>query len=122
MLKEAEENAEADKALKEKVEAKNQLEAYLYSLRSTMEDSLKDKIDDADKESLGTAVKEALSWLDDHGDGDKETYEEKRKEIETIANPIISKVSSLCFLLFFSLLFHLFALCSTLFCFSPLVN
>ena len=68
------------------------MEAYLYSLRSTMEDTLKDKIDDSDKETLGTAVKDALSWLDDHGDEDKDTYEEKRKEIETIANPIISKV------------------------------
>merc|ERR1711871_1444786 len=91
MLREAEENAEADQALKQKIEAKNQLEAYLYSLRSTMEDTLKDKIDDSDKETLGTAVKDALSWLDDHDDEDKDTYAEKRKEVEAIANPIISK-------------------------------
>lgn len=67
------------------------MEAYLYSLRSTMEDTLKDKIDESDKETLGAVVKDALSWLEEHDDEDKGTYEEKRKEIESIANPIISK-------------------------------
>ena len=38
MLKEAEENAEADKKERQKVEAKNQLEGYLYSLRNTLDD------------------------------------------------------------------------------------
>merc|ERR1711871_1385390 len=35
MIQEAEENADADKAMKEQVDAKNQLEAYLYSLRTS---------------------------------------------------------------------------------------
>ena len=38
MLKEAEENAESDKKERQKVEAKNQLEGYLYSLRNTLDD------------------------------------------------------------------------------------
>merc|ERR1719223_1817611 len=37
MVREAEENADADKEARDQVDAKNQLEAYLYSLRSSAE-------------------------------------------------------------------------------------
>lgn len=91
MIREAEENADADKETREQVEAKNQLEAYLYSLRSSAEDTLKDKLDESDKELLITTAKEGLTWLEDNGDRSKDEIVEKRKEIEAIANPIISK-------------------------------
>ena len=91
MVREAEENADADKEAREQVEAKNQLEAYLYSLRSSAEDSLKDKLDEADRELLITTAKDGLDWLDENANRDKDEIEEKRKEIEAVANPIISK-------------------------------
>lgn len=91
MVKEAEENAEEDAKAQKRIEAKNQLESYLYSLRNTVDDTLKDKIESSDKEKISTAVTEALTWLESHQSEDKETYDEKRKEIETIANPIIAK-------------------------------
>ena len=91
MLAEAEENAESDKEMKQKVEAKNQLEAYLYSLRSSVTDALKDKLEDSDKELLTNTVNEALGWLEENPDEGKDTYDEKRGEVEGIANPIISK-------------------------------
>ena len=91
MVKEAEENAEEDAKAQKRIEAKNQLESYLYSLRNTVDDTLKDKIDPSDKEKLSSAVTEALSWLESHQSEDKETFDEKKKEIELIANPIIAK-------------------------------
>lgn len=92
MIREAEENAESDRILKERVEAKNQLESYLYNLQSSLRDQLKDKMNDEDKAILSSQVNTALSWLDEHANEDKVVYEEKRKEVEDIANPIISKV------------------------------
>merc|ERR1711871_1456788 len=91
MLAEAEENAEADKEMKQKVEAKNQLEAYLYSLRSSDEDTLKDKLEESDKDTILTTVKESLAWMEENANETKDAYDEKRKEVEGIANPIISK-------------------------------
>ena len=91
MVREAEENADADKEARELVEAKNQLEAYLYSLRTSAEDSLKDKLDEADRELLIATSKDGLAWLEDNSNSSKDEIEEKRKEIEAIANPIISK-------------------------------
>ena len=91
MVKEAEDNAEADKQSREKVEAKNQLEAYLYSIRTTATDTLKDKLSDADKTTLTTAATEGLAWLDEHPAEEKQAYDDKRKEVEAVATPIITK-------------------------------
>jgi molecular chaperone DnaK (HSP70) len=92
MVKEAEENAEADKVQRERVEAKVRLESYLYSLRTTVDDTLKDKLDASGKEEITKAVSSGLSWLEEHPTESKESYDEKIKEVEAIANPIIAKV------------------------------
>lgn len=46
MVQEAEEFSEQDKAYKAKVDAKNQLESYCYNMKQTVEDKMKDKIDE----------------------------------------------------------------------------
>ena len=95
MIREAEENAEIDRIARLNVEAKNQLETYIYSLRSSLSDSaVKDKLSDDDKDTLNKGISEVLSWLEAHGSEDKDTYDGKRKELEDIANPILSKASS----------------------------
>jgi heat shock protein 5 len=39
-----------------------------------------------------TTVKEALEWLDDNQNAEKEDYEERLKEVEAVCNPIITAV------------------------------
>lgn len=68
MVKEAEEFAEQDKAVKAKIDSRNQLETYCYNMKSTVEDKAKDKISDDDKETITAAVKEALEWLEENQD------------------------------------------------------
>jgi len=95
MVQEAEEYAEEDKKMKERVDKRNGLEGYAYSLRNSLTDEEKgvaDKIDDDDKETLEEAIKEVLDWLDDNQEADAEEYEEKQKELEGIANPIMQKI------------------------------
>ncbi|KAK3265581.1 luminal-binding protein [Cymbomonas tetramitiformis] len=94
MISEAEEFAEEDRILKEKVDARNALETYCYNMKNTISDSdkLADKLDEEDKETIEEAVKEGLEWLDDNADAEKEEYEEKLKEVEGVCNPIVSKV------------------------------
>merc|ERR1719231_1350502 len=84
MVQEAEEYAEEDKKMKERVDKRNGLEGYAYSLRNSLTDE--------DKETLEDAIKEVLDWLDDNQEADAEEYEEKQKELEGIANPIMQKV------------------------------
>lgn len=49
MIADSEKFAEEDKAIKERVDARNSLENYLYQVRSSLEDKLKDKIEEEDK-------------------------------------------------------------------------
>ena len=92
MVQEAEEFAEEDKAVKEKIDARNTLESYVYSIKSQLDDKMGEKIDEDDKETLEEALKEALDWLDDNQDAEREDYVDKRQELEDTANPIIARM------------------------------
>ncbi|KAL2631565.1 hypothetical protein R1flu_016251 [Riccia fluitans] len=94
MVREAEEFAEEDKKVKERIDARNSLETYVYNMKNTVnhKDKLADKIEETDKEKIETTLKEALEWLDDNQSADKEDFEEKLKEVEAVCNPIITEV------------------------------
>merc|ERR1719265_133426 len=91
MIQEAEDHAEEDKALKEKIEAKNAFDGYLQGLKGAVEGSLAEKMDDDDKEKVKEALEDGESWLSANSDSDAEEIREKQKEVEEIAAPIISK-------------------------------
>ncbi|KAI1278567.1 heat shock protein 70 family [Xylaria sp. FL0933] len=92
MLAEAEKYKEEDEAEARRIGAKNGLESYAYSLRNTLSDSKVDeKLDAADKEKLKTEIDAVVSWLDENQQATREEYEEKQKELEGIANPIMMK-------------------------------
>merc|ERR1719487_2514007 len=79
----------------EKIEARNALENYVYSMKNTLNDSEKgvaDKISDDDKEAIEKALEEANEWLDDNQEAEKEDFDEKLKEVQDACSPIISKV------------------------------
>merc|ERR1712130_753511 len=93
MVQEAEKYASEDSKLKEKVEAKNGLENYCFTMRNTLqEDKLKDKFESGDKEKIEKAVQDALDWLDKNQLAEKDEFGAKQKEVEGIVNPIMMKV------------------------------
>jgi len=93
MVEEAEKYKSEDEANKQKIEAKNGLENYCFQMRNSMEDAnLKDKFEEADKQAIEDAVKEALDWLEKNQLAEKEEFDAKQKEVEAIANPIMMKV------------------------------
>jgi len=94
MVAEAEEYAEEDKLVKDKIDAKNALENYVYSMKSTIDDEEKvgDKISEEDKETITEALDEANDWLDENDDADKEELEAKLKELQDVCSPIISQL------------------------------
>jgi len=92
LVKEAEEAAEEDRQARENVEAKNQLEAYLYHLRSSLKDGLKDKVSEEDKNKVESLVSDALAWMETHTTGtSKSEFDAKREEVEAVAGPIVAK-------------------------------
>lgn len=91
MVREAEEFAEQDSVEREKVQSKNQLEAYLYNLKNSITDTLQDKLQDDEKTTLKTTIDDALVWLEDNPAAEKDDYDAKQKEVEQIANPILKR-------------------------------
>ncbi|KAI0306499.1 heat shock protein 70 family [Multifurca ochricompacta] len=95
MVNDAEKYKAEDEAAAARVSAKNSLESYSYNLRNSLSDEkLSGKFDAADKAKLETAVNEAISWLDASQEASTEEYNEKQKELEAIANPIMQKLYS----------------------------
>ena len=95
MVREAEEFADEDKKVKERIDAKNGLESYCYNLKNTLEDEEKGvgaKIDAAEKKELISLIDEAIDWLEENPEADAEDFKAKQKEVEKVANPIMKKV------------------------------
>jgi len=94
MVREAEEAAEDDKIVKERVESRNSLENYAYSIRNALNDKEKigAKITEDDRETLEDALKETTDWIENNQSADKEDFDAKYKELEQIVQPIFTKL------------------------------
>jgi heat shock protein 5 len=95
MVAEAEQYAEEDKAIKGKIEARNGLENYAFSLKNQVNDEngLGGQIDEDDKQSILDAVKEVNDWLEDNAaTATMEDFEEQKEQLSGVAYPITSKL------------------------------
>jgi len=91
MIKNAEKFQAEDEKNRKRVDAKNQLENYLYGIKSSLGDSLKDKISAEDKAKAEKLVADGQAWLE--ANQESATTEEltaKEKEISDAWNPIAS--------------------------------
>merc|ERR1711871_1326575 len=98
-IKEAEQYADEDKKVKERVDAKNSFDGYLHSMRNAAEGSgdnkgLCEKLDSEEKEKIMDAIKDGQSWLYSNPEAEAEEIKEKQKEVEGICAPIVSKYYS----------------------------
>jgi L1 cell adhesion molecule like protein len=93
MVREAEQYAEEDKAAKEKIDAKNALESYCYSMKNTIgEEKFKEAVSEEDKKAIEDKVDEVMKWLDTAEHAEKEEFESMQKDVEAVCNPIIQKM------------------------------
>jgi chaperone protein DnaK len=94
MIQDAEKFADEDKKLKERVETRNELESYAYSLKNQIgdKDKLGAKLSDEEKEKIEEAVNEKISWLEENQEADAEEFKAQKKELEDTVQPIIAKL------------------------------
>jgi len=94
MIRDAEKFSDEDKKLKERVEARNELESYAYSLKNQIGDKEKlgAKLSDDDKTTIEKAVDGAIKWLEENPEAESEEYKKQKKEVEDIVQPIIAKL------------------------------
>lgn len=94
MINDAEKYADEDKKIKERVDAKNELESYAYSLKNQINDKEKlgAKLSEDDKEKITEAVDSAIKWLESTPDAEAEEFKEKKTELEGVVQPIMTKL------------------------------
>jgi len=93
MVKAASEYEAEDKAVLERVEARNGAEAYLYNARnSVQDDKVKEKLSETDKATVETTVKEGLEWLDANREADATSVKEKQKGWEEAVRPVMMRM------------------------------
>ncbi|KAF4529445.1 hypothetical protein B566_EDAN014221 [Ephemera danica] len=93
MVNDAERFRNEDETQRARVSAKNALEAYCFNMKSTVEDDkIKDKIPETDRTIVLDKCNDAIRWLDANQLAEKEEFEHKQKELESVCAPIISKL------------------------------
>lgn len=87
--------AEEDAQVQKKVEARNALENFTYSLKNQISDNegLGGKLDSSDKKTIQDAIKSAQDWLESEGQtATPEEIDERREELTATVAPITSKL------------------------------
>ena len=91
MIKEAEKFKEEDKREGEKVDARNNLESYVYQVKGNVEsDKLQEKLSDRDKRRINRKVDNIINFLEDGCDHEKEEYESKMKDLERVFTMMVN--------------------------------
>ncbi|CAI2168720.1 4333_t:CDS:10 [Funneliformis geosporum] len=86
MVNDAEKYREDDEKLAQRIQARNGLESYAFSLRNTLDDE-KFPIN-----LLKHAIQESVTWLENNQEASKEEYDYEQRSLENIANPIMKKL------------------------------
>eukprot|EP00635_Sarcinochrysidales_sp_CCMP3193_P011523 CAMPEP_0118905456 /NCGR_PEP_ID=MMETSP1166-20130328/9455_1 /TAXON_ID=1104430 /ORGANISM="Chrysoreinhardia sp, Strain CCMP3193" /LENGTH=662 /DNA_ID=CAMNT_0006844727 /DNA_START=60 /DNA_END=2048 /DNA_ORIENTATION=+ len=94
MVDEAERYKAEDEANRIRVEAKNSLENYTYSLKNTLaDDKLASKLSPEDKAKVEEKLNETTAWLDANQAAEKDEFEAKQRDVEAVVNPILQNIS-----------------------------
>jgi len=94
MIADAEKFADEDKKVKERIDARNGLESYAYSLKTQIDDEEKlgAKLSEEDKAKIKEAADEAVEFLDNNSEAEVEELKEAKEKLEKVVHPIISKL------------------------------
>merc|ERR1712227_491097 len=93
MVNDAERFKDEDDKQKERITAKNGLESFIFNLKSSIDnEEVKSKLSPDEVSSAQFALDNALKWLDANQLAEKEEFEDKQKELETLSRPLMSKI------------------------------
>jgi len=93
MVNDAERFKDDDEAQRERVAAKNGLEAFIFNVKASLDqDAVKDKLGAAEMSEARSQVDSALAWLDRNQLAEKEEFQDKQRELETAIKGFMEKV------------------------------
>jgi len=93
MVADAKKYKEEDERQREKIDARNSLENYAFSVKHAVEDSnAESKLCSAEIDMAKRKAIEVIDWLDRNSLAEKEEYQEKGQDIQRVCSPIMSKL------------------------------
>merc|ERR1711868_361727 len=93
MVNDAERFKDEDDKQKERITAKNSFESYIFNLKSSLDtEEVKSKLASDELSSAQSALDAALKWLDANQLAEKEEFDDKQKELETMSRPLMTKI------------------------------
>jgi L1 cell adhesion molecule like protein len=93
MLADAEKYKKEDEAQRERISAKNSLESYCFNMKDSINnDQISSKLSTDDKSKINETIESTLKWMEINQLADKDEFEHKRKEVEKICSPIMTKL------------------------------
>lgn len=94
MIKEAERNKPRDEIFIEKIESKNKLEYYIYSVCNILNnENIKSKLGEEEMINLQTKIGKTIEWIDFNQNIKTQEYESMHKKMEAIFNPVLTKIN-----------------------------
>ena len=91
MLSDADRYREQDQEQREKVQARNQIESYVFSVKQAVSES-GDKLMQSDKDSVTKLCDDTIHWLDNNTLAEKDEYKHKLEELQRQCAPIMTKI------------------------------
>ncbi len=89
MVKDAQENAEKDREVAERVESRHGLESFVYAVRNQVAENT--SLDTEIKDKINSKVKEVQSWLDINQLASLEEIKYQRDEFEKFIQPLLTQ-------------------------------
>jgi len=91
LIEKAANAAEEDKKFMERVEARQELDQYASSVRSSLV-SFKDKLKKNEREEISEAVNKVLTWMKHNRDRDADVYHKKKRALEDVVAPVLARL------------------------------
>lgn len=95
MVSEAEQFRGEDEAQRSRIEARNKLENYVFSVQ-TAAGSSADRLTTEEKEELSQETTQVLNWVDSNQLAEKEEFEHKLEELQKACSPLMTKLHTQC--------------------------
>ncbi|KAI1711905.1 hsp70 protein domain-containing protein [Ditylenchus destructor] len=91
MVREAKEYEEQDRQQRDRVDARNRLEMYLYQIKQSAEE-YGDKLSPTDKQTVLDICDRTLKWVENNQAAEKEEYDDQLKEVQNTCSKIMAKI------------------------------
>ena len=90
MVDEAEQFKDEDEAQKARIEARNELENYAFSVQNTTRQA--QNLTEEDKQTVESEAKQVLNWVESNQLAEKEEFRHKLEELQKVCSPIMTKL------------------------------